>query len=99
MNEKKKDPRELCTHLRPRSANRPLEGEVTVANMLDSIDTKTVGTDDAIYEFRKTTLCRLHVVILLKHTVPACKDLVKKTCLVIARRLVEDLREDIVFEL
>ena len=80
-----------CTHLRPRSADIPLEGEVAAANVMDGIDTHAIGFDDATNKFGISTCCRHDVVILLERAVSACKDLVEMARLMIAGRLVEDL--------
>lgn len=85
----------VCTHLRPRSADIPLEGEVAAANVMDGINTNAVGCDDAVNEFNEfgiSTRCRHDFVILLELAIPACKDLMEMTRLMIAGRLVEDLR-------
>ena len=60
--------------------------------MVDGIDTHAVAGDDAFYEFRISTRCGHDVVILHERAVPACKDLVKEARLMIAGRLVKDLR-------
>ena len=60
--------------------------------MVDCINANFVGADDSVDEFGKRTRCREDLIVLLKLAVPARKDLMKMTRLVIAGRLVKDLR-------
>lgn len=61
---------------------------------MDGIDTHAIGFDDASNEFGISTRCGHDVVILLKCAVSTCKDLVEMARLMIAGRLVEDLRRN-----
>jgi len=80
------------SYLRSCSTKSPLSCKVTSADVMDGIDARFILQDDTIDKFNVARLGGNDLVILHKLAVCALKDLVEKPSLVVAWRLVKDLR-------